>query len=68
MYTWDSTTIKPLFGSPVFRWGEERESQGFGSTGKRNMPEMRMRVEFDYVLYPAASRHVLKGRFYCLRR
>lgn len=68
MYVWNNETILPLCGSPEFRSGQERESGPYGAVGTRNMPEMRMRVEFDCVSHPDGSQHVLTGDCYCLRR
>lgn len=66
MYVWTNETIQPLFGSPEFRPGQERESGPYASVS-RDLPEMRMRVEFDYVVDPDGSQDVVTREFYCLR-
>lgn len=65
-YVWDSLTIQPLFGTPRFQSGEVRQSGPYASVSQ-NLPEMRKRVEFDYVVYPGGAKGLLTQEFYCLR-
>ncbi len=67
MYRWDEETIRPLFGgSAEFRAGQQRQSGPYATTS-RGLPSFRMRVEFDYIVTPGRSEHVVSQDMYCLR-
>ena len=67
MYHWTDQTIKPLFGgSAEFRAGQQRESGPY-ATVSSSLPSFRMRTEFDYVVFPGGSQHVVSREYYCIR-
>ena len=66
LFVWTNETITTVFGGSVFNAGDERTSDSYATVGE-NLQDYRVRVEFDYVVHPGESRHVVSHDSYCLR-